>query len=133
MKKNLWGYMTVEASLIMATTLLIYVFLIRCILWSYDRCLLEENVATLLLSISDTWVSEDFTQNQEVKFEKVKYIWVQEKPFYYKKNGFTWEVKGGAEDSKFEDLEVVYKMRNLVPQDMLRWKRKVLKEGEEGN
>ncbi len=40
-KRNVNAYMTVEAALVMSVVLMVYVFLIDCMLMQYERCVEE--------------------------------------------------------------------------------------------
>ncbi len=53
MEKNMSGYMTVEASLVMTVTLMVYLFLIRCMLYQYDRCIWEQKTAETAVAYAD--------------------------------------------------------------------------------
>lgn len=50
MRREVYGYLTVEAALVMPLVLLLYVWLLNCLFYQYDRALLEQEAVKLLIT-----------------------------------------------------------------------------------
>ncbi|MBQ9141383.1 MAG: hypothetical protein IJX63_06260 [Lachnospiraceae bacterium] len=120
------GYMTVEATLIMFMVIMIYVFLIRSFFWIYDRCTLEQDMASIVLRCAN--IDEDKleqTWQQEVgKLDTEKYLCLRLQAPLLKKQGWKLVVVGSGVDKSFGNCEVSYKLWCLTPTDWLRTMRK---------
>ena len=47
------GYFTVEAAIVLPVVLGVYVFLITVLLVQYDRCVLEQDMASMIVKVSN--------------------------------------------------------------------------------
>lgn len=129
-KRYLSGYMTVEASLVMATVLIVYLFILRIMLFQYDRCLLEQEVACMAVRYADVnpETLEETTGQVQLKWDAKQYLLL-------KPQAPMWEVKGGyviinAQDNKDVLDDVQYKLWQTKPESLLRIQRKILKSQE---
>lgn len=64
MKKELAGYLTVEASMLMPLVVLLYIWVIAMMFYQYDRTLLEQDATILLV-----------TQGNQKEWDRSKYMW----------------------------------------------------------
>ncbi|MBO5282419.1 MAG: hypothetical protein J6B43_04740 [Lachnospiraceae bacterium] len=85
------GYFTVEAALVLPIVMSVYVFLITMLFLQYDRCLLEQDMAAMLLKVS----SEPGTPQQQLEYlqkltaewDREKYLWLQLRPPHFTVQG----------------------------------------------
>ena len=125
-EKKVSGYMTVEATLIMSEVLLLYLFLIRTCLFLYDRCLFEEDMATLAMRCvyEDTENLEKVWQQQVKDWDTTKYLWITLNEPTLKKQGWKLEITGSGIDEQAGNLKISYEIWKMSPEDWLRTKRK---------
>ena len=129
-KKN--GYMTVEASLVMSLVLMVYLFVIRYGLWCYDRLMLEQDMAVILLHCVEAQEIESVWQQEKRGWEEKQYLWVWDREASLEGRAFTIRITGKAQGGKMGNIGVQYEMRNLKPQQWLRGKEKLMGKKEEG-
>lgn len=137
MKKRTEGYMTVEASLVMSSVLLIYVFILRYALWCYDRCMLDLDVAAILLRCAGVQETELVWQQEKREWDKDKYLWLQSREIHLESGILKHKISGSGEGGSMGKTRITYEMWDMNPQEWLRGKRKVesgqsQKKGEEG-
>lgn len=127
LKRQCAGYMTVEAALILAIVFMAYLFLIRSFFWMYDRCVLEQDVASLILkcaSVQDDELERKWQQALEARDED-KYLWIQFQEPTFKKQGWKLKVTGWGENEQLGDCYIAYEVWRLCPEDWLRMKRRI--------
>ena len=120
------GYLTVEASFVMSTILIVYLLMIRSFLWIYDRCVMEQNMASLAVRCvwAETNDLEAVWLKEVKKLEKDSYLWVAPQEPQLIKKGFTLTITGRAEDVQLGDMEITYEIWRMNPCEWLRMKRK---------
>ena len=128
MRKKYGAYMTVEACMVMPVVLMVYLFLIRYAVWAYDRCMLEYDVATVLLRSAITKEPEITYQREQNVWDKDKYIWFHSQEMVMTKGAFTLTMEGRAEGGNMGDVMISYEMWNIEPELWLRGKRKLEQE-----
>lgn len=128
-KKN--GYMTVEASLVMSVVLMVYVFIIRYALWGYDRCILDFDMAALLLRCAGTEEVERIWLQEKTQWDKEKYIWIKMQEPVMEKELLHLRVTGRGEGGSLGKMGISYEMWAVKPQELLRTKKKLAKESME--
>lgn len=128
--------MTVEASLVMTVVLMVYLFVIRCMFFQYDRCILEQDAARLVVqcvsgSINDSRELERLTEQFR---DEEQYLWLDvQEPDVQRKGGFLSVQVQGIND-QIKNCEAGYKVWQTDPVGVLRAQRAIkgkLKEGEE--
>lgn len=128
--------MTVEASLVMTVVLMVYLFVIRCMFFQYDRCILEQETARLVVqcvsgSINDSRELERLTEQFR---DEEQYLWLDvQEPDVQRKGGFLSVQVQGIND-QIKNCEAGYKVWQTDPVGVLRAQRAIkgkLKEGEE--
>lgn len=124
-KKILDGYMTVEASLIMSFVLLVYVFLIRYVLWCYDRCMLDLDAAAILLRCTGVQETELIWQQEKKAWEEDKYLWLQSREISLERGILKQKIKASGDGGNMGKIGVIYEMWNINPGEWLRGKRKL--------
>ncbi len=126
-KQRLPAYMTVEASLIMPMVLLCYVFLIELCLYLYDRCLLEQDMAVMLVKLAGNYEEDVPVVWKEClgDWEKEAYLWVKPKEPKLKENGWKLTIIGQAEDKLWGTTETKYEIWKLSPMKWLRGRQKL--------
>ena len=133
-KKTKWvaGYMTVEATFIMSMVLLLYLFLIRCFLWIYDRCLLEQNLAMSAIRCAheSTDKLEKIWQQEIREWDEEQYLWMELKAPAIKKQGVKVTFTGYRQDELFGEVQIQYVIWQTSPQEWLRMKRRGQKAEE---
>ncbi len=125
-KKGLNGYLTVEASLILSMVLFLYLSLIQSFLWIYDRCVLEQNLAIMVVRCVDKKTDDlEAEWSREVQnLDKEDYLWVSPDNPALSKKGFKLNVSQKAESSYLGDMKVGYELWRVNPCEWLRMKRK---------
>lgn len=120
------GYMTVEASLVMSTVMVVYLFILRTMLFQYDRCTLEQEVACMAVRYEDINLKtlEETTQLVQLKWDTEQYLLLMPQ-------APEWEVKGGyviitAKDNRSILQDVQYKFWQTEPENLLRIQRRIL-------
>lgn len=125
MKKCCPAYMTVEACMLMPIVLLVYLFLIRYAVWTYDRCMLEFDTATVLLRSAVSEEQQLTYQREQNAWDKEKYIWLHSQEMILEKGALTLNVIGRAEGGSMGDVKIRYEMLRIEPELWLRGKRKL--------
>lgn len=78
---NYEGFFSVEAALIMPIVLGVYVFLIVMLFLQYDRCLLEQDMASIMIKAGNYEGTPQQTmaylQELTVQWERERYLWVK--------------------------------------------------------
>lgn len=75
------GYFSVEAALILPAVLGVYLFLITVLFVQYDRCLLEQDMAAMLVKVSNYSGTPqqqlEYLQELTAAWDREQYLWVQ--------------------------------------------------------
>lgn len=129
--KKLNGYMTVEASLVMSVVLMVYVFIIRYALWGYDRCILEFDMAALMLRSSLAEETERVWLQEKAQWDKERYIWIKVKEPVLEKELLQLKITGWGDGGSMGKCGISYKMWDVKPQELLRAKRRLETEAME--
>lgn len=126
------GYMTVEAALVLSIVFAVYVFLIQSFMWIYDRCVLEQDMATLVLRCVNVQGEKPEQVWQRVSAELVpeKYLWVELQKPQLKQQGWKWEVHGSGKAECLSDIQITYEVWSFTPTQWLRWKHKIAQHRE---
>lgn len=124
------GYMTVEAALVLSIVFAVYVFLIQSFLWIYDRCVLEQDVAALLLRCANEREEnlESFLQQESAKLMPENYLWMELQEPKLKKQGWRLEISGTGKAEQFSDCQISYEAWCFTPTQWLRRKHKIEQE-----
>lgn len=75
------GYFSVEAALVLPIVISVYVFLITMLFLQYDRCLLEQDLAAMLLKAGSNPGTPrqqlEYLQNLTAEWDREKYLWLR--------------------------------------------------------
>lgn len=75
------AYLSVEAALVMPVVLGVYLFLIAALLVQYDRCLLEQDMASMLVKTSNhpgtPQQQLEYLQELTAAWDREQYLWIQ--------------------------------------------------------
>ena len=126
MKNRRNAYMTVEASLVMSVVLMMYVFIIQYAFWCYDRFMLEQDLAIMLLRCADGEETEVIWQREKRTWEEKGYLWAEEKEATLEKGLVTLKISGNAQGQDMGNIRAEYEMWDLKPQQWLRGKEKLM-------
>lgn len=83
-KEDVDGYFTVEAALVLPVVLGVYLFLIVLLFIQHDRCLMEQDMASMLIKA----VNHEGTPKQQLEYlqeltaqwDREQYLWLQHEP-----------------------------------------------------
>lgn len=86
-KKEMGGYFSVEAALVLPAVLGVYVFLIVMLFVQHDRCLLEQDMASMMIKA----VNHEGTPGQRMEYlqeltaqwNREQYLWIKEQPPHF--------------------------------------------------
>lgn len=85
------GYFSVEAALVLPTVLGVYLFLIAILLLQYDRCLLEQDMASMLIKASNEKNTPqqqlEYLQELTATWDKEQYLWLRPQSPYFTVQG----------------------------------------------
>ena len=80
-RKYVNGYFSVEAALVLPAVLSVYLFLIALLLVQYDRCLLEQDMAAMLVKASNHSGTPqqqlEYLQELTTAWDREQYLWMQ--------------------------------------------------------
>ena len=101
MKRRVMGYFTVEASLLLPIVFAFYLFLIGMMIFQYDRCLMEQDMETLILKYGYTDETNPekqlfYMQAQAGKLTTERYIWMEPQDMRIRIKGWRLTVHGGG-------------------------------------
>lgn len=121
-QRGVCGYMTVEAALILSTVFWVYVFMIRSFLWVYDRCVMEQDMAGIVLRcVNAREDSLEKVWQQEVgRLDTEKYLWLELQEPLLQKQGWKLQVKARGEDEVLGSCGVNYEVWSFNPTNWLR-------------
>ncbi len=75
------GYFTVEAAIVLPVVLGVYVFLITVLLVQYDRCVLEQDMASMIVKVSNRTGTPqqqlEYLQELTAAWDREQYLWIQ--------------------------------------------------------
>lgn len=75
------GFFSVEAALVLPAVLGVYLFLIVILFLQYDRCLLEQDMASVMIKSSDyagtAQQRMEYLQELTTQWERERYLWVE--------------------------------------------------------
>ena len=126
------GYMTVEATLILSIVFGVYLFLIGCGFWIYDRCILEQDIATLTIKcvVAEEEELENVWKQALENRDGEKYLWLEAEEPVWQRQGWKFTITGRGRDHVLSDCSVSYEVWDLNPEDWLRRKRSIKLEKE---
>lgn len=127
--------MTVEASLVMSIVLMLYIVIIQYAFWCYDRFMLEQDLAIMLLRCANAEETELVWQREKRTWEEKEYLWVGDKKATLEKGLLALKITGKVQGQGMGDICIGYEMWDLKPQQWLRGKEKLTdkeKKGEKG-
>ncbi len=80
-QKSMSGYFSVEAALVLPAVLGVYLFLIVILFIQYDRCLLEQDMASMLIK-ADNYSGTprqrlEYLQELTTLWDREQYLWLQ--------------------------------------------------------
>ena len=80
-RKRANGFFSVEAALVLPAVLSVYLFLIALLFVQYDRCLLEQDMAAMLVRASNHSGTPqqqlEYLQGLTVAWDRKQYLWMQ--------------------------------------------------------
>lgn len=80
-RRYVGGYFSVEAALVLPAVLGVYLFLIAVLLVQYDRCLLEQDLASMLVKTSNhpgtPQQQLEYLQELTAAWDREQYLWIQ--------------------------------------------------------
>lgn len=80
-QKYINGYFSVEAALVFPAVLGVYIFLIALLFVQYDRCLLEQDMASVLVKVSNhTGAPQqqlEYLRELTESWDREQYLWVR--------------------------------------------------------
>lgn len=124
------AYMTVEASFVVPLVMAVYIFILQYALWAYDRCMLEFDIAGILLRGAVAEETEAIWHYERKRWDKKKYTCLYSQEVTGERGAFTLKLTGRAESgSMLEDVEITYHMWNIEPEVWLRAKQKLKQYG----
>ena len=116
------GYMTVEASLVLPVVFGVMMFVLSLLIYSYDRCMLEQEVMSCL-------VEDEYEEEKTEAWYWNKYVWmsveITEKAVG--NGGERLGVRGNYNGPFFPDLEIERRAVRFSPTFWLRQKNKLEK------
>ncbi len=129
------GYMTVEASFILPMVFGVILFVISLLFYSYDRCLLEQDVMSLVVR-SEYLEGDDLQEKRALLEQDIinwyldKYVWmkVMVRDLEIKMNFVRIEASGIFDGPFFQKAEVQREMFVLSPKFWIRQKVKLEKQ-----
>lgn len=75
------GYFTVEAAIVLPMVLGVYVFLITVLFVQYDRCILEQDMASMIVKVSNHAGTPqqhlDYLRELTLTWDREQYLWIQ--------------------------------------------------------
>lgn len=75
------GYFSVEAALVLPAVLGVYLFLIVILFVQYDRCMLEQDMASMLIKAANCSGTPqqrlEYLQELTVSWDREQYLWLQ--------------------------------------------------------
>lgn len=132
------GYMTVEASLVLPMVFGVIVFVICLLFYSYDRCLLEQDMSALVVRSGylpgDTLKERLASMEGEVQDLYVeKYVWIDVavQELVMKDAGISIAAAGTFRGPFFESAAAKRQIYSLSPTFFLRQKIKLEKNSED--
>lgn len=116
------GYMTVEASLVLPLVFGMMMFVLSLLVYSYDRCVLEQEVMSYL-------VGSQYREEKTEDWYLEKYVWMGVE-ILEKADGSSGErlgVRGNYNGPFFADVEIERRALRFSPTFWLRQKNKLEK------
>lgn len=81
-KKQVEGYFSVEAALVLPIVLGVYLFLIVLLFVQHDRCLLEQDMASMMLkAVNHAGTPKqqlDYLQELTAQWDRGQYLWIKQ-------------------------------------------------------
>ena len=133
------GYMTVEASMVLPIAFGVIMFVLSLLFYSYDRCLLEQEVAALIVR-SEYLAGEDLEEKVRNVDGAVrewyldKYVWmdIEVPEIQVGANGIQVKAKGTFLGPFFGTALVEREEMRLSPTFLIRQNRKLKELAEKG-
>lgn len=135
------GYMTVEAAMVLPVAFGVVMFVLSMLLYSYDRCLLEQDLSALIVRSEyleeGTLAEKEQCMSAEIaQLYLDKYVWmdVVVPKLVVKEESVRIQAEGSFRGAFCEDVVVERQGMTLSPTFLLRQKIKMDKaiENEEG-
>lgn len=81
-EKEIEGYFSVEAALVLPIVLGVYLFLIILLFVQHDRCLLEQDMASMMIkAVNHAGTPKqqlDYLQELTAQWDREKYLWIKQ-------------------------------------------------------
>ena len=131
-KKKVAGYMTVEAALVLSTVFMVYLFLLCFFLILYDRCVLEQDAAALLLRCANAEEAEleRVWQQETGGLNTEKYLWMELQEPMLRKQGWRLSVTAKGDAGRWGSYGITYNLWKFTPGDWLRMSNRLAQVGE---
>lgn len=131
------GYMTVEASMVLPVAFGVIMFVLSLLLYSYDRCLLEQDMSALVVrsEYMDAGTIQEKAQRVNAEVEQLyleKYVWmdVSVPKLVVKEDAVQIRAEGSFRGPFFKTVVVERQGLTLSPTFWLRQKNKTNKAME---
>lgn len=89
--RDISGYFSVEAALVLPMVLGVYLFLIGVLFVQYDRCLLEQDMASMLIKADEYSGTPrqrlEYLQELSALWDREQYLWIQPQTPYFTVQG----------------------------------------------
>ena len=95
------GFFSVEAALVLPTVLGVYLFLIVMLFLQYDRCLLEQDMASIMVKAGSyegtPQQTMEYLQELTAQWERERYLWVIPQAPYFTIQGSQIRLEAAGE------------------------------------
>lgn len=95
------GFFSVEAALVLPTVLGVYLFLIVMLFLQYDRCLLEQDMASMMIKAGNYAGTPqqrmEYLQELTAQWERERYLWVEPQAPYFTIRGSQIRLEAAGE------------------------------------
>lgn len=100
-EKQAEGYFSVEAALVLPTVLGVYLFLIVLLFIQHDRCLLEQDMASMMIkAVNHTGTPKqqlDYIQELTTQWDREQYLWIKQQSPHFTIQGQKIRLEAAAE------------------------------------
>ncbi|MDE6673509.1 MAG: hypothetical protein K2K19_01660 [Acetatifactor sp.] len=95
------GFFSVEAALVLPAVLGVYVFLIVMLFLQYDRCLLEQDMASMMIKVGNYAGTPqqrmEYLQELTAQWDRERYLWVEPQTPYFTIRGSQVRLEAAGE------------------------------------
>lgn len=93
--RKVGGYFSVEAALVLPVVLSVYIFLIAMLFLQYDRCLLEQDMESMLIKACNHPGAPrqqlEYLQELSAVWDREQYLWLKVQSPYFSIQG--WQIR----------------------------------------